>query len=405
MTDRWDRFVETDHVIYDLTRLVLRRHDRFATGIDRIDLAFAEGLATSFGDRLIFAVMVGKGGLLLTCDEVQPLLRELSMRWGGVRDDRSASSSLLLDNVEDPFARLILLEKTRQKLGLGLGLGAENRFMRQLKARLEGHSATYIAANHHGFARLSGFLARLQAEIDLRVHGYIHDLIPIRYPEYIRPGHIGRQEAYLDAFRQAGGQLFANSETTARDIARYCAELGWQCGPVEVLLPALAMPDLHVKEPCAKVREIVAAGKPYFVTVGTIEPRKNHLLLLHMWRRWVREGKTDLPHLHVVGQRGWQNESAFQLLDRCAAIRPHVTEHDDLDDVDLFHLVSHARALLFPSFAEGLGLPMLEADRLGVPIIASDLAVFRELAFEKATLLDPLDVPSWQDACLRAIKL
>ncbi|WP_162916293.1 glycosyltransferase family 4 protein [Cohaesibacter haloalkalitolerans] len=401
MTDRWDRFVETDHVIYDFTRLVLRRHDRFATGIDRIDLAFAEDLAASFGDRLIFAVMVGKGGLLLSCDEVRPLLQELARRWGGVRVDRSVSSARSRDNTGDPFARLILLEKARQKLSLG----ADNRFMRQLKALLAGRPATYIVANHHGFARISGFLDRLQTEIDLRVRGYIHDLIPIRYPEYIRPGHIGRQEAYLDAFRQAGGQLFANSETTARDIACYCAEQGWQCGPVEVLLPALAMPDLRAGEPCAKVREIVATGKPYFVTVGTIEPRKNHLLLLHMWRRWVREGRADLPHLHVVGQRGWQNESVFQLLDRCSAIRPHVSEHGDLDDVDLFHLVLHARALLFPSFAEGLGLPMLEADRLGVPVIASDLAVFRELALERATLLDPLDVPSWQEACLRAIKL
>jgi glycosyltransferase involved in cell wall biosynthesis len=67
-------------------------------------------------------------------------------------------------------------------------------------------------------------------------------------------------------------------------------------------------------------------------------------------------------------------------------------------DAELARYVTHAQALLFPSFAEGYGLPLVEALMLGTPVIASALPAFREVAGDVPDYLDPLDGPAWAQA-------
>ena len=134
---------------------------------------------------------------------------------------------------------------------------------------------------------------------------------------------------------------------------------------------------------------------PYFVMLGTIEPRKNHLLLLNVWRALVQRDGERAPRLVIVGQRGWECEQVLDLLDRCEALRGFVLERQGCDDTELATLLAHAQALLFPSFAEGYGMPMVEALAAGVPVLASDLPVFREVAGDVPEYLDPLDGPGW----------
>ncbi|MFD2497976.1 hypothetical protein ACFSTI_02685 [Rhizorhabdus histidinilytica] len=67
--------------------------------------------------------------------------------------------------------------------------------------------------------------------------------------------------------------------------------------------------------------------------LSTIEPRKNHLLLLHVWRRMAETlGPERTPHLAIVGRRGWENENVLDMLERCEAIRGHVHELAGLSD-------------------------------------------------------------------------
>src|ERR1700710_674754 len=97
------------------------------------------------------------------------------------------------------------------------------------------------------------------------------------------------------------------------------------------------------------------SDRPYFLCVGTIEPRKNHLLLLHLWRRMVALHGNRAPRLLIVGKRGWENENVLDLLDRCPALRGHVIELGTVPDSKLTALLRGAQALLMPSFAEGFG--------------------------------------------------
>ena len=110
----------------------------------------------------------------------------------------------------------------------------------------------------------------------------------------------------------------------------------------------------------------------------------------------------EAPQLLVIGKRGWMNDNIVALLDDCAAIQPFVTEANGLSDAEIAAVLKASRAMLFPSFAEGLGIPMLEAKAAGLPVIASDLPALREIAAADTVFLDPLDGLGWREAILAA---
>jgi glycosyltransferase involved in cell wall biosynthesis len=132
------------------------------------------------------------------------------------------------------------------------------------------------------------------------------------------------------------------------------------------------------------------------VALGTIEPRKNHALLFDIWELH-KDG--EIPPLHVIGAKGWADQELFAQMDRLIA-RNLVIHHPNLSDPAAMGLLAGAQALLFPSLAEGFGLPPLEAAALGVPVIANDLPVLREVLGDLAVYLDVTDRYSWQQAIL-----
>ena len=136
------------------------------------------------------------------------------------------------------------------------------------------------------------------------------------------------------------------------------------------------------------------------MTIGTIEARKNHLLLLEIWSQLIDSLGAATPRLTIIGQRGWEAQRVFNLLDGSDKLRSHVIELSGCSDQELTRHLAPACALLFPSRAEGYGLPLMEAFGLGVPVIASDLPVFRELAGDVPLYLDPLDAKGWEQAIL-----
>jgi len=137
---------------------------------------------------------------------------------------------------------------------------------------------------------------------------------------------------------------------------------------------------------------------PYYVVLGTIEPRKNHVLLLRVWADLARNGPP--PQLLVIGARGWADPGLFDLL----AATPGITVLSGLPDGEVAALLQGAAALLFPSLAEGFGLPPVEAAALGTPVIASDLPVIRDLLRDYPIYLDPADSYSWVET-IKALSL
>jgi glycosyltransferase involved in cell wall biosynthesis len=123
-------------------------------------------------------------------------------------------------------------------------------------------------------------------------------------------------------------------------------------------------------------------------------------LLLHLWRDLAARFGDAAPRLVLLGRRGWENENILDLLDRCAALRGLVRECGTPGDAEVASLLAGSQALLFPSFAEGYGLPLAEALALGVPALCSDLPALREVGGAVPDYLDPLDGAAWRRAVL-----
>jgi glycosyltransferase involved in cell wall biosynthesis len=221
---------------------------------------------------------------------------------------------------------------------------------------------------------------------------FLHDLIPMTFPEYGRPGEAERHRRRLSTMLMTAHGLIVNSAATGQELEAHASHLGVSAPPW--VMAHLAPPVFSAPDPQRPMPD------PYFVVLGTIEPRKNHLLLLNLWRRLVDEFGQHVPQLVVIGQRGWECEQVVDMLERCEALKGVVVELNGCDDAALATWLHHAQALLFPSFSEGYGIPLVEALSLGTPVIASDLPVFRELAGDIPEYLDPLDGMGWREMVL-----
>ncbi len=215
----------------------------------------------------------------------------------------------------------------------------------------------------------------------------VHDLIPITHPEFCRSGEYQRHNARMKTVLETAAGIITNSKATLRAFCDFADASG------HVMPPAVVAPLGPGELPqTSEPRPLV---DPYFVMLGTIEPRKNHWMVLQVWRRLVERHGVNAPRLVLIGQRGWECENVLDLLERCSPLSGVVSERAGCSDAELARYLKHAHALLFPSFVEGYGLPLIEALSNGVPVIASNLPVFREVAGDIPEYLDPLDGVGW----------
>lgn len=220
----------------------------------------------------------------------------------------------------------------------------------------------------------------------------VHDLIPLTHPEFCRPGEDTRHRLRLQTILQTAAAVVTNSRATLDELSAFAAAAGISLPPSTAApLAAWSLPVPATARPMPF---------PYFIMIGTIEPRKNHWLILQIWRRLVETHGAAAPRLVLVGQRGWECENAVDMLDRCTFLKDHVIELSGCSDAALSTYLFHAQALLFPAFTEGFGLPLAEALSLGTPVIASDLKVFNELFGTIPDYCDPLDSMCWLEMIL-----
>jgi glycosyltransferase involved in cell wall biosynthesis len=361
-------------IALDLSRLLSRAGRGTPTGIDRVEFAYAEHLIAD-RDSSCFTAVSARGRLgLLPHRTAEQLVGAIGAAWCGKLDQAR----------HDRRARRIALQT---------GIALLARSERALTSRLRSGAArpVYLLVSHHHLEK-RGIVARLKQRSAARFICLIHDLIPIEFPEYAKPGQAANHLRRIETAAQFADALIVNSCVT-RDALQPHLDRAGRAPPV---LVAPFGADL----PAAPVNGDPPFDRPYFVYVSTIEARKNHLLLLNLWRRMANELGERAPLLVLVGQRGWETENVVDMLDRCPGLRGTVIEHNALPDAEMVRLLKGACAMLLPSFAEGFGFPLIEGLQLGVPALCSDIPALHETGGSVPEFLDPLDGPGWRSAVL-----
>lgn len=385
-------------LLYNLHRLIVRCASPTPTGIDRVDFQHARfllELAKKEGRIIQFIRQQGSVAFPVSHSLAQTIIHNLEQRW----QQGKAVEPAVRFGITDIIKRwpVSVWQKKRNIL-----------IRPEIRQNLEITSKPPIYL-HSGHGTLQHVSLHQQIKKNLQADSiyYLHDLIPINFPEYTnRPHELASHRQRIQTMVTTGSLILANSTDSKQNFIDYCQQNDLPAPKIETLFigveehilaaaqqATLGLPQLHQK----------LAQSPYFISIGTIEPRKNHILLLHLWRQMAQEQGTACPKLIILGKRGWKNDNLIHLLDRSPALRDHVIEINDATDNDMIALLQHSRALLFPSFAEGWGMPLAEALTLGTPAICADIPALRECGRHHATYLDPLDGPGWKRAILHHI--
>jgi glycosyltransferase involved in cell wall biosynthesis len=225
----------------------------------------------------------------------------------------------------------------------------------------------------------------------------IHDLSVLLHPEWHPPRRVAEYGWQFEASLKRACHLLAVSEFTRQEIVRH---LGWPAERITVTYNG-RRPFLRQLSPseCALVLRQFNLKPGYLLHVGTIEPRKNIGMLLKAHASLPREVRERHP-LVLVGGSGWKaNDIEGELASQASA--GTVRRLGYCPDDALAAIYSSARALVFPTFYEGFGLPTIEMMACGGAVLASTASAVAETVGGKAHLIDPHDEAGWRDAMLR----
>src|SRR3989344_7955901 len=227
----------------------------------------------------------------------------------------------------------------------------------------------------------------------------VHDL----GPEYLPKMHQLKQQLYLKYITKyqltSATKLIAVSKATKEDLVK---KVGIDPKKVEVVYEGFNKELTRDRQQATD--DIKVYGK-YYLFVGTVQPRKNLERIIKAFSVIARSGTTkqsqrkgllrfarnDEINLVIVGSKGWLSNEIYDL-PRKLGIRKRVKFLGHVPDEKLSALYSGAEALLFPSLFEGFGLPILEAQACGCPVITSNLSSMPEVAGKGAILVDPYSV-------------
>jgi glycosyltransferase involved in cell wall biosynthesis len=167
---------------------------------------------------------------------------------------------------------------------------------------------------------------------------------------------------------------------------------------IRVIHPCSRFSDLTVEGRRPKALEGLSVGR-YWLSVGTIEPRKNQRRLTDAYARYLVGGGVDMP-LVLAGGNGWMMDDFREYLSE-TGIAKHIIMTGYVSDEELIWLYRNCHANLYPSVFEGFGLPVLEGMQFGAATVASRSTSIPEVAGPAAILLDPEDTEAWAQTMLR----
>lgn len=213
----------------------------------------------------------------------------------------------------------------------------------------------------------------------------IHDLAFLHYPQFIPWYHRLYYRFFTDSFLRKAKQVITVSEYTRKDILQNYQVADRKLHVVHSAACTFFQPVSFLEK--ENVKAGYADGREYFLFSGGIHPRKNLLNLLKAFSLFKKWQHSDMKLL-VAGRLAWQYEAVLEKL-KTYKYREDVVILGYLPEEQLARITASAYAMVYPSFLEGFGLPILEAMQSGVPVITSDKGSMPEVGGDAALYADP----------------
>lgn len=220
----------------------------------------------------------------------------------------------------------------------------------------------------------------------IKVYHVVYDLIPYTHPQFFWPALCEDFNNWLNSIAKSDG-VFCISNAVAETMRDWLKQhtshrpsfhVGWfhLGADLENSMPSRSLPT-NAEELLAKMR-----GRTMFLMVGTLEPRKGHEQTLSAFE--LLWGENRDVHLVIIGKQGWGVDNLAEVIQQHPEFNERLFWLPQASDALLERIYEQADALIAASYAEGFGLPLIEAARHHLPIIARDIPVFREVAGEHA---------------------
>lgn len=225
----------------------------------------------------------------------------------------------------------------------------------------------------------------------------VHDIFPFTHPEWVIASFAKKVQAALRPAILKANHLIAVSEATKADVHSY-----FKRDRHDITVTHLATADHLIPSPDVKAdllnQSELQSGK-YFLALSTLEPRKNLSNLIDAFGKLA--GKSSEWRLAVIGAKGWKTTPIFDKI-KALGLEDRVVFLGYVADEDLPCYFAGCRAFVCASFSEGFGIPVLEAMKLGAPVLTSNGGSLPEVASDAAMFFDPYDVNSIEESLIAA---
>ncbi len=240
---------------------------------------------------------------------------------------------------------------------------------------------------------LTPLLADLRSRIGFKLGVVIYDLVIPLYPHLHSPRLFKSYTQYMFEIAAAADILFPISKSTEKDLFKFCDTLSISKPKTEVIRLADEIEGVaEPKKPAALLH------KEYLLCVGTIEVRKNHMLLYYVYKL-AHERGIVLPQLVIVGRPGWLADDAYNIIRKDKEVAKSIKIIKNANDSELAWLYENCLFTVYPSMYEGWGLPVAEAMQYGKVAVASSSSSITEIAGDLLKYFSPYSV----DDCLALI--
>jgi len=220
----------------------------------------------------------------------------------------------------------------------------------------------------------------------------VYDIIPITHPQFAHDTTTMNFMSYIGANLRYADLIITSAEATSKALNELADKIGIDRVPTMVvplgcdfMNNSSSGADNSID---ATVKKVVSDGRKYLLMIGTMEPRKNHSLVIDA----IESGLANKGiSLIIAGKVGWNVKELEYRMKNHALYNKNIFFFEHPNDATVTYLYKNAFAVAFPTFNEGFGLPMIEAFQLGTPVVASDIGVLHEVAGDLADYFNPND--------------